>query len=544
MSVCCRSITHMLQYQHSSFEELRVGDYASDRRKCQGHSSFGSSGAGAGSGGNTGSFGSSTSSELQGAGAAGTGKRSEETPLNQSTVTVTEACQEKIIGSLARCSRLLAEPSGSDPLRTPVVELQLLRSLQVRAGAPGTMSDNGAALQPSGDATHLSAESAFIRLRGMPDLSWQECKVQFTAFGTCRSLHRCAPGRKAYYELEILADVTCPQFGFCNPRMGAAFGGISGAGDCVDSWAVDGVRQKKWHHGQHGWPADRWKPGDVIGLACDLEQGQLWFSINGAFLAPYGPVFSSLSKNDIDKGLYACFSAATGQVRYNLGEQGSAPFKHAPPGFRPFAECPCPMVANPSFDHSKPVAKRYSNINAAKRSAGRGSARVTSHAKSGQKAISTASRSAAPDAAPEFAWSAGGGATSMEIEQQAAGAGDSLLFACVHTCASHCCCNADARVLKGGKTLCAMSPCPEIVAGMRVPASPASPATPIKTQSAEASGVGIVVDEDEMEADMPRIHVTISLIETSSKKCIASVNQDGELLLRERPRPRIGDQVR
>jgi len=426
MSARRSSITHMAQYQHSSFEELRVGDYASDRKKPGSDASDRKKPGSAG-------FGGQTGSEAQGAGAAGTGKRSEETPLNHNTVT--EACQENIIGDLARCSRLLAEPSDSDPLRTPVVELQLLKSLKVKAEAPP--------LQPLGEATHLSAQSAFMQLRGdpAPGTSWQECKVQFSNFSTFVSKHRCAPDCKAYYEIEILTDFAEAVFGFCNSRMTEP--NFRGAGDCNESWALDGFRQFKLHNGEHGWPADRWKPGDVIGLACDLEQRQLWFSINGSFSAPYGPIFSGLSKDDIDKGLHAFISASAGEVRYNLGEQWVArPFKHAPPiaDFRPFA----------TVGVSSSKARE---IKVSKRSAGRGSARVTSHAKSGQKIIFAAqgSSSAPAAAAPVFSWSSGGGSTSMG---QATGAGDAVLFAkftCVHTCASPCCCNADGRALTGGK---------------------------------------------------------------------------------------------
>ena len=66
--------------------------------------------------------------------------------------------------------------------------------------------------------------------------------------------------------------------------------------------------------------------------------------------------------------------------------------------------------------------------------------------------------------------------------------------------------------------------------------------------SAEAAGIESIANGDEMgdamEADSPDIRLEISLIETSSRKCIASVNQDSELILADPPRPRIDDQVR
>jgi hypothetical protein len=70
-----------------------------------------------------------------------------------------------------------------------------------------------------------------------------------------------------------------------------------------------------------------WRKGDVIGLACDLENNQIHVSVNGSFNAPNGLIFE-LSSDDVHNGLFAAFTDVSGKLRYNLGQTS---FKHAPP---------------------------------------------------------------------------------------------------------------------------------------------------------------------------------------------------------------------
>ena len=108
-----------------------------------------------------------------------------------------------------------------------------------------------------------------------------------------------------------------------------------GVGDDTHSWSVDGDRELKWHNGYEKWPC-KWKVGDVIGLACDLNAMEMHVSVNGSFAAPNGVVFK-LAEKQVRNGLFAAFSDRSRKLRYNLGE---APFKHAPPAadYQAFAE--------------------------------------------------------------------------------------------------------------------------------------------------------------------------------------------------------------
>ena len=64
----------------------------------------------------------------------------------------------------------------------------------------------------------------------------------------------------------------------------------------------------------------------MIGLACDLEAGQMHVSVNGSFDAPHGVAFQLPINSD---GLFPAFTGGGAVVmKWNFGE-GS--FRHAPP---------------------------------------------------------------------------------------------------------------------------------------------------------------------------------------------------------------------
>ena len=166
--------------------------------------------------------------------------------------------------------------------------------------------------------------------------------VSFTgSFATVRSAQRCPLGGKGYYEIEILEILQYPQYGFAAPNFLHVLGASNnGVGDDAHSWAVDGARQRRWHHAGEPYECT-WQTGDVIGLACDLDKMQMHVSLNGSFAAPHGVVFE-LNPDAVGEGLFAAFSGSRGNVRFNLGEESSGlrPLKHAPPAadFQAYAE--------------------------------------------------------------------------------------------------------------------------------------------------------------------------------------------------------------
>jgi hypothetical protein len=160
-----------------------------------------------------------------------------------------------------------------------------------------------------------------------------------------RSRQRCPMGSKGYYELEILErDWSFPRCGFASASFQSVRGASGGrVGDDEHSWAVDSKSQYAWHKGETKPYKCKWKPGDVVGLACDLDGMQVLVSVNGSFAPPNGLVFESdfeLAPHAVHGGLFAAFTGRWGELRYNLGE---APFKYAAPssefvGFSRFSE--------------------------------------------------------------------------------------------------------------------------------------------------------------------------------------------------------------
>ena len=146
-----------------------------------------------------------------------------------------------------------------------------------------------------------------------------------------RSANRCPRGRKGYFELEILEieERSRQRYGFATAAFVHVFGASDkGLGDDNQSWVVNGMAQVASHNADDKeYKCDRWKVGDVIGLACDLTSMQMHVSVNGSFVAPNGVVFE-LNPDSAGDSLFAAFSGSSGKVRYNFGE---APFQHAPP---------------------------------------------------------------------------------------------------------------------------------------------------------------------------------------------------------------------
>jgi hypothetical protein len=139
-------------------------------------------------------------------------------------------------------------------------------------------------------------------------------------------------GRKGYYEIEILeTDTFSPRYGFVSSAFTCVWGSSEDkVGDDEHSWAVDGENQKAWYQGKHeSYRRDinKWKKGDRVGLACDLDGMQVLVSVNGSFESPNGLVFK-LTPGAVQGGLFAAFTGSTGVLRYNLGQ---APFTYAPP---------------------------------------------------------------------------------------------------------------------------------------------------------------------------------------------------------------------
>ena len=155
----------------------------------------------------------------------------------------------------------------------------------------------------------------------------------FVGFNTvCVESARVPCGARGYFEVEIERCVGSVQLGWVGAVEAVnEYSGV-GVGDDENSWAVDGVRLKKWHGGCHPYEiARKWRDGDVICCAADLATGDLLFALNGDWDGPDVRAFSGI---DIptDGLAPACTGGRGFTCAFNLGDRA---WRHAPPpGYR------------------------------------------------------------------------------------------------------------------------------------------------------------------------------------------------------------------
>eukprot|EP00928_Gymnodinium_smaydae_P055331 TRINITY_DN38908_c0_g1_i1.p1 TRINITY_DN38908_c0_g1~~TRINITY_DN38908_c0_g1_i1.p1 ORF type:complete len:574 (-),score=73.84 TRINITY_DN38908_c0_g1_i1:286-2007(-) len=130
-----------------------------------------------------------------------------------------------------------------------------------------------------------------------------------------------------YHEIIVVDHLDGPQFGWATLKFiecAYDIDGQDGVGDDDHSWACDGQRELFWHGGdskEMSWPRI-WMPGDVIGLAIDIDGGRMRFSLNGHWL--HG------EEQPFDSKAAFLFPAVTsiGPFKMQLTSEG---WSHSPP---------------------------------------------------------------------------------------------------------------------------------------------------------------------------------------------------------------------
>ncbi|XP_032228268.1 uncharacterized protein LOC5504108 [Nematostella vectensis] len=153
---------------------------------------------------------------------------------------------------------------------------------------------------------------------------------------------------KFYYECKTSTGGYM-QLGWADDGFSAAADTGQGCGDDSHSWAYDGTRTLKWHANAKEPYGRKWKEGDTVGIAVDLDQGEVSFSLNGDWSSPMGTAFTGITP---DGGIYPCLSLIRGQrVSVHLGTP-SNPFDYNPPeGYLPLRVTQ--PVAASSDDYSR-----------------------------------------------------------------------------------------------------------------------------------------------------------------------------------------------
>jgi hypothetical protein len=140
-----------------------------------------------------------------------------------------------------------------------------------------------------------------------------------------------------YYEVEILTvdDGGICQLGFAGANFEHFVRSSNrGVGDDDTSWAVDGMRQLLWHKGHKSHSSSwggAWRPGDIIGVAVDLERGVMSVSVNGSFDHPNGTAFDCVRPGPtVGADIYPALSANRMKVAVNLGLDPERLLRFAP----------------------------------------------------------------------------------------------------------------------------------------------------------------------------------------------------------------------
>ncbi len=154
---------------------------------------------------------------------------------------------------------------------------------------------------------------------------YQDYTMLFGNFNTFKADVKLSAG-KFYYELHIKHIQDVAQFGWATEGFESRTESTGeGVGDNAFSWAFDGVRVSKFADGSDSAFGVEWKEGDVLGLACDMVNKSVSFSVNGSFEPPLGLAFQNIAADSIAPAFTACGGF---KVVANFGQ---LPLKHAPP---------------------------------------------------------------------------------------------------------------------------------------------------------------------------------------------------------------------
>jgi len=160
----------------------------------------------------------------------------------------------------------------------------------------------------------------------LPDGQTVSCTLSYRGFPSVTAKNTVLTEGKWYYEAMLLTDGLM-QIGWCDTKFTGNSNDGEGVGDDEHSIAYDGKRKLKWHNGRSHPFGKRWKAGDVVCCAANLDDGEVKFALNGKW-DDGSSAFSSLIFHD---GLMPAASFSKGEkLCFNFGSTGNG-FVHSPP---------------------------------------------------------------------------------------------------------------------------------------------------------------------------------------------------------------------
>merc|ERR1711861_75245 len=187
---------------------------------------------------------------------------------------------------------------------------------------PLRATSGGAYIYPDGTVEFGMGGEAVL----LPDGKTVSCTLSYRGFPSVAAAGTVLTEGKWYYEAMVLTDGLM-QIGWCDTKFEGNSNCGEGVGDDEHSIAYDGKRKLKWHNGRAQPFGERWKVGDVVCCAADLDQGVVKFALNGQW-DESSTAFSSLVFHD---GLMPAASFSKGEkLCFNFGSAPSG-FVYSPP---------------------------------------------------------------------------------------------------------------------------------------------------------------------------------------------------------------------
>jgi hypothetical protein len=175
------------------------------------------------------------------------------------------------------------------------------------------------------------------------------CLTQGGGFPSVGCKNHAVSSGKWYYELTVFT-AGCVQVGWATTDYTGDADAGQGVGDDCESWAYDGWRSYLWHFVSAKW-GTRWKAGDVVGCAVDLDAGNISFYLNG-FGEEIG-MGRAVEFNDRAGRIvvFPCVSFNRNEsVKFNFG--GSPFVGRLPEGYAPYLEAIRANIFSPSVSPS------------------------------------------------------------------------------------------------------------------------------------------------------------------------------------------------
>ena len=161
---------------------------------------------------------------------------------------------------------------------------------------------------------------------------WGNHRIKFNDRGTVSAANiHVGDGMKVWYEVELVEISRCNSL-----RIGWASESLSyihmycgkGVGHVSQSYAFNPIRGLKWCEGNpNDWGEQITKDNSkkYVGVALDLMEGTISFSLYGNWEAPMGIAFHGINKNT---SYFPAVSASCMTLEINVGD---CPFVYGPP---------------------------------------------------------------------------------------------------------------------------------------------------------------------------------------------------------------------